>query len=184
MMECRALASTPGCRAFASSSASSSAARGGQHAARGARVVGTVKQKHPSVSSRARLFFPTKTTVTGQGVPRRGGGIGGAVLARAAAPASDASSSSPLPPLRMIVLRHSDSCTEDASLKDHDRPITVWGRTLAAELGKNLVAIGWASPDLVLCSASARSRETLRELANVGHTPPSCGAGAGSTLLE
>ena len=29
----------------------------------------------------------------------------------------------------MIVLRHSDSCTEDASLKDHDRPLTAWGRS-------------------------------------------------------
>ena len=34
----------------------------------------------------------------------------------------------------MIVLRHSDSCTEDASLKDHDRPLTAWGRSAAAAL--------------------------------------------------
>jgi len=67
----------------------------------------------------------------------------------------------------MIMLRHSDSSTEDASLKDHDRPLTAWGRTQASELCRNLIDRGWANPDLVLCSASQRSRETLRELAKV-----------------
>lgn len=70
----------------------------------------------------------------------------------------------------MIVLRHSDSCTEDATLKDHDRPLTEWGRTLAAHLCTNLVEAGWAEPDLVLCSASTRSRETLNQLIEV-HSP-------------
>ena len=57
---------------------------------------------------------------------------------------------------------------EDSSLKDHDRPLTAWGRTLAAELGKNLgdAGAGWG-PDLVLCSGSQRSRETLREMTTV-----------------
>jgi len=68
------------------------------------------------------------------------------------------------------MLRHSDSSTEDASLKDHDRPLTAWGRTQASELCRNLIDRGWANPDLVLCSASQRSRETLRELAKVHHS--------------
>ena len=74
---------------------------------------------------------------------------------------------SPAAPLRMIVLRHSDSCTEDSTLKDHDRPLTAWGRELASGLGRNLNEAGWAAPDLVLCSASQRSRETLKELVRV-----------------
>ena len=62
----------------------------------------------------------------------------------------------------MIILRHSDSCTEDASLKDHDRPLTAWGRSAASALCANLVDAGWADPDLVLCSASVRSARPSR----------------------
>ena len=72
----------------------------------------------------------------------------------------------------MIVLRHSDSCTEDTSLKDHDRPLTVWGRSAAAALCERVVEAGpgWCEPDLVLCSASTRSRETLAAMQDV-HPP-------------
>ena len=70
----------------------------------------------------------------------------------------------------MIVLRHSDSCTEDASVKDHDRPLTAWGRSAAATLCERVVDAGWADPDLVLCSASTRSRETLAAMQAV-HAP-------------
>ena len=73
-------------------------------------------------------------------------------------------------PFRMIVLRHSDSCTQDADLRDHDRPLTSWGRTAASKLCSELVSKGWAEPDLVLCSASTRSRETLGEMVRT-HTP-------------
>ena len=69
------------------------------------------------------------------------------------------------------MLRHSDSCTEDESLKDHDRPLTAWGRAAAGALCANLAAEGWAEPDLILCSASLRSRETLAEMRAV--PPPS-----------
>ena len=54
--------------------------------------------------------------------------------AKASAGAEPSSSASAPRPLRMIVLRHSDSCTEDASLKDHDRPLTAWARSAAAAL--------------------------------------------------
>jgi phosphohistidine phosphatase SixA len=70
----------------------------------------------------------------------------------------------------MIVLRHSDSCNEDTSLKDHDRPLTVWGRSAAAALCERVADAGWADPDLVLCSASTRSRETLMAMQEV-HAP-------------
>lgn len=90
--------------------------------------------------------------------------------AKASAGAEPSSSASAPRPLRMIVLRHSDSCTEDASLKDHDRPLTAWGRSAAAALCERVVDAGWADPDLVLCSASTRSRETLAAMQAV-HAP-------------
>ena len=89
---------------------------------------------------------------------------------KASARAEPSSSASAPRPLRMIVLRHSDSCTEDASLKDHDRPLTAWGRSAAAALCERVVDAGWADPDLVLCSASTRSRETLAAMQAV-HAP-------------
>ena len=99
-------------------------------------------------------------------VPRSLGGEkrGNAVRISASAGALESS------PFRMIVLRHSDSCTQDADLRDHDRPLTSWGRTAAAKLCSELVAKGWAEPDLVLCSASTRSRETLGEMVRT-HAP-------------
>lgn len=90
--------------------------------------------------------------------------------AKASAGAEPSSSASARRPLRMIVLRHSDSCTEDASLKDHDRPLTAWGRSAAAALCERVVDAEWADPDLVLCSASTRSRETLAAMQAV-HAP-------------
>ena len=100
-------------------------------------------------TSSARLRAPARRPV-----PRSLGGEkrGNAVRISASAGASESS------PFRMIVLRHSDSCTQDADLRDHDRPLTSWGRTAAAKLCSELVAKGWAEPDLVLCSASTRSR--------------------------
>ncbi|EEH59223.1 phosphohistidine phosphatase [Micromonas pusilla CCMP1545] len=132
---------------------------------------------------RARLPRPTTTTTTTTRRPaaasasplhRRSLLRRGRVAARAASASADAPP--PNTPLRMIVLRHSDSCTEDASLKDHDRPLTSRGRALANGLAKALAASddggdgAWGAPDLVLCSASTRSRETLEELVRA-HAP-------------
>ena len=63
------------------------------------------------------------------------------------------------------MLRHSDSCTEDESLKDHDRPLTAWGRAAAGALCANLAAEGWAEPDLILCSASLGAARRSRRCA-------------------
>jgi hypothetical protein len=96
---------------------------------------------------RARLPRPTTTTTTTTRRPaaasasplhRRSLLRRGRVAARAASASADAPP--PNTPLRMIVLRHSDSCTEDASLKDHDRPLTSRGRALANGLAKALAA--------------------------------------------
>lgn len=94
----------------------------------------------------------------------------GKPVLRASAGAEVSLPASAVRPLRMIVLRHSDSCTEDQSLKDHDRPLTAWGRNAAAALCEGVREAGWCDPDLVLCSASTRSRETLAAMQQV-HAP-------------
>jgi phosphohistidine phosphatase SixA len=118
-------------------------------------AAGTRPRRRPTRASDGNLAAATLP-------PSRGSVARRAVRARASASASGDAA-----PLRMIILRHSDSCTEDASLKDHDRPLTAWGRSAASALCANLVDAGWADPDLVLCSASVRSRETLAEMTKV-----------------
>ncbi|KAH7293118.1 hypothetical protein KP509_28G012800 [Ceratopteris richardii] len=45
-------------------------------------------------------------------------------------------------------------------MPDHDRPLNEQGRTSSANLGSKLQLAGWL-PDLILCSDSLRTRETL-----------------------
>ncbi|MCO5573565.1 hypothetical protein L7F22_027336 [Adiantum nelumboides] len=45
-------------------------------------------------------------------------------------------------------------------MPDHDRPLNDQGRTASASLGSILQSVGWL-PDLILCSDSVRTRETL-----------------------
>ncbi|KAI5065968.1 hypothetical protein GOP47_0018592 [Adiantum capillus-veneris] len=45
-------------------------------------------------------------------------------------------------------------------MPDHDRPLNEQGRTASASLGSKLQLVGWL-PDLILCSDSVRTRETL-----------------------
>lgn len=172
-MECRALAASGAARVASQMIASSSSAPTTTRSTFCGRPrCGAVDFNNQTTRHRqesAAHVVKMKTTRRGGAAARR---IASSSSSSTAAAAAAASSTSP-PPLRMIVLRHSDSCTEDASLKDHDRPLTTWGRTLAAQLCRNLVEAGWAEPDLVLCSASTRSRETLNQLTEVS---PSIGA--------
>lgn len=69
------------------------------------------------------------------------------------------SASSPKP-RRLILLRHGKSSWADPSVKDHDRPLNEHGRSASASLASKLRLVGWL-PDLILCSDSARTRETL-----------------------
>eukprot|EP00250_Pteridium_aquilinum_P013746 c21549_g1_i1 orf=424-1200(-) len=61
---------------------------------------------------------------------------------------------------RLILLRHGKSSWADSSVKDHDRPLNEHGRSASASLGSKLRLVGWL-PDLILCSDSVRTRETL-----------------------
>src|SRR5262249_26295251 len=58
------------------------------------------------------------------------------------------------------LLRHAKASAGGDGLADRDRPLTARGREASAAIGHHLARCG-ARPDLVLCSPSARTRETL-----------------------
>ena len=60
----------------------------------------------------------------------------------------------------LYLLRHAKSSWDDPSLADHDRPLSGRGRHAAPRMGAFLREGGHA-PDLVLCSTSERTRQTL-----------------------
>jgi len=61
---------------------------------------------------------------------------------------------------RVLLLRHAKSSWKDASLADHDRPLSGRGRAAAKAIGRHLGDEG-VQPRLVLCSTAKRARETL-----------------------
>lgn len=60
----------------------------------------------------------------------------------------------------LILFRHAKSSREDPSMSDLDRPLGRRGRRAAAQMAGWIAATG-CRPDTVLCSAAARTRETL-----------------------
>jgi phosphohistidine phosphatase len=64
------------------------------------------------------------------------------------------------------LLRHAKSSWDEPGLADVDRPLAPRGRKACKKLAKHLRSEG-IRPDLVLCSSSRRTRETL-ELIRVG----------------
>ena len=64
---------------------------------------------------------------------------------------------------RLYLLRHAKSSWDDASLDDHDRPLSGRGRRAADAIGRHLREHDIV-PDLVLCSSAARTRETLARI--------------------
>ena len=63
----------------------------------------------------------------------------------------------------LLLLRHAKSSWDDASKPDHDRPLAPRGHRAAERVGAHLRASDHR-PDLVLCSTSRRTRETLERL--------------------
>ncbi|MCM5555626.1 histidine phosphatase family protein [Pleomorphomonas sp. NRK KF1] len=61
---------------------------------------------------------------------------------------------------RLFLLRHAKSPPAVSGQKDFDRPLTARGREAAPAVGRHMADEGYV-PDLVLCSPSARTRETL-----------------------
>ncbi len=68
----------------------------------------------------------------------------------------------------LIPVRHAKS-SWDHDVEDHDRPLSGRGRRDADALGRLLVQRG-LTPDLVLCSTAARTRETWERARAVGAT--------------
>jgi phosphohistidine phosphatase len=64
------------------------------------------------------------------------------------------------PARRLYLLRHAKSSWDEPALADHDRPLAARGRR-AGELLAEHVRRARIAPQLVLCSSSARTRETL-----------------------
>ena len=62
--------------------------------------------------------------------------------------------------LTLALLRHAKSSWNDPTQEDFDRPLNERGLKAAPAAGAALVKLGIV-PDLVLCSAAARTRETL-----------------------
>jgi phosphohistidine phosphatase len=63
----------------------------------------------------------------------------------------------------LYLLRHAKSSWDDPTLADHDRPLAPRGRRDAKRVAGHLRDLG-VEPGLVLCSSSARTRETLEFL--------------------
>ena len=61
---------------------------------------------------------------------------------------------------RLFVLRHAKSSWDDPGLDDHERPLAPRGRRAVEALASYLSARN-IHPELVLCSSSRRTRETL-----------------------
>jgi phosphohistidine phosphatase len=65
---------------------------------------------------------------------------------------------------RLFVLRHAKSSWDDPGLDDHERPLAPRGRRALEIMSSHMKASG-VEPDLVLCSSSRRTRETLAGIA-------------------
>jgi phosphohistidine phosphatase len=90
---------------------------------------------------------------------------------------------------RLYLLRHAKSSWDDPTLADHDRPLAPRGRRAAKLIANHLRRAG-IRPELVLCSPSRRTRETLERVApSLGKSAeariePRIYAASPATLLE
>lgn len=66
--------------------------------------------------------------------------------------------------IQLALLRHAKSSWDQPGLDDFDRPLNDRGRTAAPVMGQILASLRFA-PDVVLCSPSKRTRETLDAIA-------------------
>lgn len=62
--------------------------------------------------------------------------------------------------LTLSLFRHAKSSWDNATLDDFDRPLAERGLLAAPVMGAHMAAIG-VRPDVILCSASVRTRATL-----------------------
>jgi phosphohistidine phosphatase len=72
----------------------------------------------------------------------------------------------------LYLLRHAKSSWLDPTLTDEQRPLAARGRRDAKRVARHLADLG-AAPELVLCSAAQRTRETLELVRPALGTTPS-----------
>lgn len=60
----------------------------------------------------------------------------------------------------LYLLRHAKSSWDDPRLSDHDRPLNQRGINSAKRIGKLMVERGFV-PEIIVCSTSVRTRETI-----------------------
>ena len=90
---------------------------------------------------------------------------------------------------RLYLLRHAKSSWDDPKLADYDRPLAPRGRRAAKLMAEHVRREGIA-PELVLCSPSRRTRQTLARIApGLGESAdvqmrPELYASSGADLLE
>jgi len=69
-------------------------------------------------------------------------------------------------PKRLVLLRHAHSEPRGESFSDHNRPLSEEGRDASRRIARRLTALGDEfRPDIILCSDSQRTRETLALMA-------------------
>ncbi|HTP20992.1 MAG TPA: histidine phosphatase family protein [Solirubrobacteraceae bacterium] len=68
---------------------------------------------------------------------------------------------------RLFILRHAKSSWDDPGLDDHERPLAPRGRRACKVMADHLRTSA-IEPQLVLCSSSRRTRETLEGIAPAG----------------
>lgn len=88
----------------------------------------------------------------------------------------------------LYLLRHLKSSWDEPGLADHERPLGQRGRKAGKKLARHLRRTGVA-PEVVLCSPSTRTRETLEAIrAAIGDAevcfPPELYAASETTLLR
>jgi len=62
--------------------------------------------------------------------------------------------------LKLFLMRHAKAAQARAGQMDYDRPLTARGEAAAAAVGRAMAERGYL-PDMVICSAARRTRETL-----------------------
>lgn len=68
--------------------------------------------------------------------------------------------------LTLTLVRHAKSSHDDTSIKDFDRPINDRGKSQTKVMA-GVLQSGGIEPDLILCSTSRRTRQTLSRLLDV-----------------
>jgi phosphohistidine phosphatase len=79
--------------------------------------------------------------------------------------------------VRLALLRHAKSSWADPGVRDIDRPLNARGQAAAPIMGQVLASLKFV-PDCVLCSPSARTRETL------GLITPHIGPSAATAVIN